>query len=111
MKSRVVDFYVNPEDMSRVVSTIENEVIPGFQRLPHFLGLTVIKSETAGRSEVIAASYWDDGLEESERESQRFVDEIIRATGSNPSRRTFDVVYAQVRNSAGALSVDPAAAT
>lgn len=103
MKSRMVQFYVESDELPLVMSTISNEVIPRFEQLPHFLGLTILKSDTTPRSEIMATSYWDDGLEGSAEESQRFVDEIIRVTGHNPSRKVFDILYAQVRDSSGAL--------
>lgn len=79
---------------------------PRFEQLPHFLGLTVLKSDAAGRFEVVATSYWDDGLEGSEREPQRFIDEIIRVIGSNPSRKIYDILYAEVRDSRGTLCTE-----
>ena len=103
MKSRQVSFYVEREHLTLVMTTVVEEVVPRFEQLPHFLGLTVIKSDVVDRSEVVATSYWDDGLEGSETESQRFVDEIIRVTGSNPSRKSFDILYARVRDSTGHL--------
>ena len=106
MKSRQVSFYVERDDLTLVMATVVDEVVPRFEQLPHFLGLTVIKSDVASRSEVVATSYWDDGLEGSETESQRFVDEIVRVTGSNPARKTFDILYAEVRDASGTLCTE-----
>lgn len=106
MKSRMVQFYVQSDEVPLIMAAISNEVIPRFEQQPHFLGLTVLKSDAEPRSEMVATSYWDDGLEGSELESQRFVDEVIRVTGRNPSRKVFDVLYAQVRDSSGTLSTE-----
>jgi len=106
MKSRQVSFYAGHGELPVVMSAVCSEVIPRFEQLPHFLGLTVLKSDLADRSEVVATSYWDDGLEGSEMESQRFVDEIVRVTGSNPSRKIYDILYAEVRDSSGTLCTE-----
>ena len=52
-------------------------------------------------------SFWDDGLEGSEHEASRFVDEIAQATGRNPSRKAFDTLYAQVGDSTGTFRLGP----
>ncbi len=106
MKSRQVSFYVEADNLPRVMDTICNEVLPQYSQLPHFLGVTVVKADLGERSEVIATSYWDDGLEGSEETSAKFIEEIVNVTGRNPARKIFDVLYAQVRDSNGALCTD-----
>ena len=76
-------------------------LIPEFREIPHFLGATLIKADHGNRAEVITTSYWDDGLEGSDQASLRFVDEIHRITGSNPSRKRFDTLYAVLRAEGG----------
>jgi len=107
MKSRQVCFYVELVDLSRVLSAVGEHVIPRYEVLPHFLGLTVIKSNVGTRAEVIVTSFWDDGLEGSEQEAGRFIDEINEVTGSNPSRKAYDTLYAQVRDSSGQFRLVP----
>ena len=80
---------------------ISSSVLPRFESLPHFLGLTAIKLDLGARCEIIVTSYWDDGLEESEQASKRFIEEIVRETGRNPSRKVYDILNAQVRDTAG----------
>ena len=101
MKCRQVCFYIESDHLEEMVQAIELRVIPSFEDLPHFLGLTAIKADTGTRCEVIVTTFWDDGLEGSEQEAVRFVDEIVRETGRNPSRKAFDTLYAQVRDSVG----------
>jgi hypothetical protein len=108
MRSRQVTFYVERLEIPRMMAAVEDHVIPRYEVLPHFLGLTVIKADTGTRAEVIVTSFWDDGLEGSEHEASRFVDEIVQATGRNPSRKAFDTLYAQVRDSTGTFLLDPA---
>ena len=101
MKCRQVNFFIELEDLTELLSAIEGRVLPDFEELPHFLGLTAIKADYGPRCEVIVATYWDDGLEGSEEQSDRFIAEIVRETGRNPSRKAFDTLYAQVRDAAG----------
>jgi hypothetical protein len=101
MKSRQVCFYIELVDLPRVLASIEAHVIPRYEVLPHFLGLTVIKADAGERAEMLVTSFWDDGLEGSEQEASRFIAEINRVTGRNPSRKAFDTLYAQVRDSGG----------
>jgi len=106
VKSRQVTFYVEAEDLPLVMGALRAEVLPQFQELPNFLGLTMIKADTDGRSEVVSTSFWDDGLEDSEPVASRFIDEIFRVTGSNPARKTFDILYASVRDANGELCTE-----
>lgn len=106
MKSRQVSFYVEADDLGSVMDTVCSQVIPQFQELPNFLGLTIIKADRDGRSEVVSTSYWDDGLEDSEQVSTHFIDEIVRVTGTNPARRVFDILYASVRDANGDLCIE-----
>jgi hypothetical protein len=103
MKCRQVSFYVEQSEIPLVMETVVHQVLPQYQVLPHFLGATVIKSDRGERAEVVATSYWDDGLEGSDEESSRFIEEISRVTGQNPSRKMYDILYAEVRDSNGAL--------
>lgn len=106
VKSRQLNFYVKTDDLTLVMDTFRSEVMPKFEELPHFLGLTLLKADLDGRAEVVSTSYWDDGLADSEQVSSRFIDEIVRVTGSNPARKVFDILYASVRDASGELCVE-----
>jgi hypothetical protein len=80
--------------LPRMMAAVQDHVIPRYEFLRHFLGLTVIKADAGTRAEVIVTSFWDDGLEGSEQEASRFIDEIVLATGRNPSRKAFDTLGA-----------------
>jgi hypothetical protein len=98
VKSRQVSFYVEADRLPSVMNTVCTEVTPQFQELPNVLGLTIVKADVDGRSEVVSTSYWDDGLEDSEQVSSQFIDKIVRVTRSNPVRKVFDILYASVRD-------------
>ena len=105
MKSRQLCFYIDLVDLPQVISAIENHIVPHYAVLPHFLGLTAIKANVGRRAEVVVTSFWDDGLGGSEEESARFITEIVEVTGRNPSRKSYDTMYAQVRDSSGSFRV------
>ena len=107
MKSRQVSFYVQLHEVAPLMAAVQEHVIPRYEALPHFLGLTVIKCDVRTRAEVIVTSFWDDGLDGSEQEASNFIDEIHEVTGANPSRKAFDTLYAQVRDSAGIFQLWP----
>jgi predicted secreted protein len=107
MRSRQVNFFVGEERLSEVMEAVTNDVVPRFRELPHFLGLTVLKGDGVRRAELLATSYWDDGLEDSEAISMEFMDEIYRATGTNPSVKAYDIVFAAVRCSDGTFDLRP----
>jgi hypothetical protein len=109
MKCRQFNFYVDLNELLLLMTAVEDHVIPRYTVLPHFLGLTVVKADVGLRAELVITSFWEDGLEGSEQDASRFIDEIVRVTGRNPSRKVFDIMYAKVRDSTGAFQLGPAA--
>ncbi len=99
MKSRQISFYANLSDLPRITRSFSEEVLPAFRRVPHFLGVALLKADTGERTEIVATSFWKQSLAESEEVSAKVVDDIFRATGENPSRRNFDILYAHVEES------------
>jgi hypothetical protein len=108
MKCRQISFYLDLDELPLLMTAVEDHVVPRYRVLPHFLGLTLIKADVGLRAEVIITSFWEDGLEGSEQDASRFIDEIVRVTGRNPSRKVFDIMYAKVRDSTGAFRLGPA---
>ncbi|MGD0392812.1 MAG: hypothetical protein ABSC41_09215 [Acidimicrobiales bacterium] len=96
MKSRQIRFYVDLSDLPRMTESFSEEVLPAFRRVPNFLGVTLLRADAGERAEIIASSFWSDGLADSEEVSATVVNDIFRATGENPSRKNFDILYARV---------------
>jgi len=104
MKCRIVNLYASDESMPGILE-VEDEILPRFSRMPHFLGAFVLKAEV-GRPQLVLLSLWDDGLEGSEALSREFRDEILRRTGMTPGRQAFDVLRAVVRVSEGGIRTE-----
>lgn len=103
MKSRQVSFHLETDDLPLLMQAVRDRVIPRYEGIPQFLGMTVLKAEAGSRLEIVVTSFWDNNLEGSELEAARFIEEIVDATGGNPTQRGFDTLYAQIRNSDGAF--------
>jgi len=104
VKARSVVFYAGDEQKSDVKRRIDEEVLPRFSEAPHFLGFVALQSE--GSRQVVAMSFWDDGLEGSEAFSEEFQDEIERVTGAALARREFTIVRMLMRGTDGAVYLD-----
>jgi len=106
MKSRSVSFFVPDELVPEVVRRVQDEVLPRFSQMPHFLGFVTLQSELGPRPEIVAMSFWDDGLEGSEASSEDFRNEIEAITGTTPARRAFDILKVMVRDTNGKPCLD-----
>jgi len=105
MRTRSVKFFAEPGQIPDVERRIKDDVLPRFLEIPEFLGFVAHRSD-GSRPEVVALSFWDDGLEGSEAVSEEFRDEIERVTGATLSRGEFDVVKSTKRSPDGAVKVD-----
>jgi hypothetical protein len=108
MKSRQLTFYAEPAAVESTMATITNDVIPRFADLPHFLGYVVLQAEVSpahqeanSRRELTVMSFWSDGLEGSEATSKEFIAEVHRVAGTNPVRKSFDLLKAMWRDIEG----------
>jgi hypothetical protein len=101
MMSRQVTAFVAPESLDAVIATLIDEVLPIYREAPHFLGFTVVKSDKGPRTEVVAMSYWDDGLEGTAQLSDKFVAQIRAIDGVSAARRSFEIVHASMRDTTG----------
>ena len=108
MKCRQLTFFAEPAAVESAMATITNEVIPKFIDIPHFLGYVVLQSDVSpghsnsnARRELTVMSFWSDGLEGSDSTAKKFITEVNRVAGTNPVRKTFDLLKGMWRDSAG----------
>jgi hypothetical protein len=106
VKCRQVSFYLEPDLVPAALASITDDVLPRFLALPHFRGYVAMQSEDRSRREIVVTSFWDDGLAESEEASLAFVEAVQHAAGTNPARRTFEVLGAVVVDPSGQEPVD-----
>jgi hypothetical protein len=106
MMSRQVTAFVAPGALDAVISTLVDEVLPVYRESPHFLGFTVVKSDKGPRTEVVAMSYWDDGLEGTAQLSDKFVAQIRAIDGVSAARRSFEIVHASMRDTTGGFCTE-----
>jgi hypothetical protein len=100
-----VIFFAEEDQIPDVKRRINDEVLPRFSEVPEFLGFVALQSE-GSRPEVIAMSFWNEGLEDSEAISEEFRDEIERVTGAALARKEFTIVKMMMRGSDGKICVD-----
>jgi len=108
VKCRQLSFYAEPAAVDSALATIAGEVVPRYIATPHFLGYVVLRTHTPpghvdadARREITVMSFWHDGLEGSESIAQEFIGEVNRVAGTNPSRKSFDLLKAMWRDSDG----------
>jgi hypothetical protein len=105
VKARSVIFFAAEDQIPDVRRLINEEVLPRFSEVPEFLGFVALQSE-ASRPEVIAMSFWNDGLEGSEAISEELRDEIERVTGAALARKEFTIITMTMRGSNGEICLD-----
>ena len=107
MKCRQLIFHAKSDAVDSILATITDEVVPGFIEIPHFLGYVVMLAENyqghevEDRRQVTVMSFWHTGLEGSDAAAGRFISEVNRVAGTNPSRQRFDLIKAMWRASDG----------
>jgi hypothetical protein len=106
MKSRCISFFVEPDMVPAVLSAVDSEVLSRLSQLPDFLGFVALKSELGPRPEILAISFWEEGLENSEAISQELRDGVERFIGTAPTRKAFDILRAMVRDKSGDVVFD-----
>lgn len=65
MRARTLSFYIDPSQLIDVMRVVDEEIVPAYRSMPHFVGLVILRSERTPR-QVIGMSFWDGDLEESE---------------------------------------------
>ncbi len=98
-------FFAQADQVPEVQRRVAEEVLPRFSEIPEFLGFVIMQSD-GRRSEIVAMSFWDEGLEGSEAISEEFRDEIERATGAAPTQKEFTVLTMAMPAATGAPPSD-----
>jgi hypothetical protein len=93
MKSRQLTFYAEPAAVESTMATITNVVLQAEVSPAH--------QEANSRRELTVMSFWSDGLEGSEATSKEFIAEVHRVAGTNPVRKSFDLLKAMWRDIEG----------
>ncbi|MGD0379452.1 MAG: hypothetical protein ABSC30_05650 [Acidimicrobiales bacterium] len=104
MKGRTVNFFIEPEALPEVLRAIDEDVLPRFRALPHFVGVVVLQSERGARIEVAGISLWDGDLEESEEIASEFRREVQRVAGTGAARTAYEVIRLELRDVPGDFS-------
>jgi len=86
-----VSFFAQSDQIPELKRRVTEEVLPRFSAIPAFLGFVIMQSD-GQRSEIVAMSFWDEGLEVSEAISEEFRDEIERVTGTAPAQKEFTIL-------------------
>jgi hypothetical protein len=86
-----VSFFASADQLRAVRDRVDEHVLPRFSALPGFMGGVILQSEEE-RAEVLALSFWSEGLEASEPVSETLRDEIELLTGATPARKEYVVV-------------------
>ena len=98
MKSRTVNFFVEPEALPEMLRSIDQTVLPRFRELPHFMGLLVLQSQRGIRVEIAGISLWDGALEDSEEIAAEFRREVHRVAGTGAARTEYEVIRFELRD-------------
>ncbi len=98
MKGRTVNFYVDPESLPEVLRAMDEDVIPRFRALPHFVGVVVLQSQRGSRIEIAGISLWDGDLEDSEEISAELRREVQRVAGTGAARTEYEVIRLELRD-------------
>ena len=92
MKARTVSFYIDPEFVGEVLEALDNELIPQYHEVPHFIGLVVLESEAEGRREFFGMSVWDGERTDCDDVIDAFLDRLFEVAGTSASTRRYNVV-------------------
>jgi hypothetical protein len=92
MKARTVSFYIESTLMPEVLRTLDEELLPHYLELPHFLGLVVLESQTDTRPEVVGMSLWNGALRDCDDIVEGFLRRLYDVTGTSATRKRYEVL-------------------
>ena len=106
LKCRQVRFYLDPDKVTKIMARLTAEILPMFEKLPHFRGYLALESDHGTLREIVISSFWDDGLDDSQEVSDAFVLAVHEMAETNPSRETYDILGALVTDEVGHLRIE-----
>jgi len=92
VKARTVSFYIDPEFVPQVLEALDNELIPQYREVPHFIGLVVLESEEEGRPEFLGMSVWDGDRTDCDDVIELFLTRLFDVAGTSATTRHYNVV-------------------
>lgn len=92
MRARTVSFYIDSTLMPEVLRALDEELLPHYLALPHFLGLVVLESETETRPEVLGMSLWDGDMSDCDDIIEGFLRRLYDVTGTSATRKRYEVL-------------------
>ena len=98
---RMVTLFAEEDDVAQVRYFIDARLLPSLSEVPGFLGMVVLESDRARRTEFVGLSFWEGELEASEEVSEQMREGVQSVIGTVPSRKGFQVVRAMVRPGVG----------
>jgi hypothetical protein len=104
MKGRTVNFFIEREALPEVLRAIDEDVLPRYRALPHFVGVIVLQSVRGPRVEVAGISLWDGSLEDSEEIAAEFRQEVNRVAGTGAARTEYEVIRLELADGPKDLS-------
>jgi hypothetical protein len=98
MKGRTINFFIEPDALPEVMRVIDEDVLPRYRALPHFVGVVVLQSVRGPRIEVAGISLWDGDLEDSEEIAAELRREVQRVAGTGAARTEYEVIRLELRD-------------
>lgn len=92
MRARTVSFYIDPQFVPQVLEALDNDLIPQYREVPHFVGLVVLESEIGGRPEFLGISVWDGDRTDCDDVIEVFLDRLFEVAGTSATTRRYNVV-------------------
>ena len=78
--------------MPQCTRVLDDELIPQYLELPHFLGLVVLESDVGGRPEIVGLSAWDGDVHDSDAIIGKFLQRLYDIAGLSAMQKSYDVL-------------------
>lgn len=98
VKARQVNFFIDPDMQEEVFRVIDEDVLPRYKALPHFVGMMLAegpihtKLDGGRRREMLGVSLWDDSLDDSDSMVAHFRRRLLEISHETVAQKDFGVV-------------------